>query len=117
MAEKKQLLALHQQRIQSHLNEKKKEAMECYTKSLNERPQIVSLGIHYINGIFQFVFGILQLHRVRKCLQKLVRVLYKDRHHTLNSFKHSQDEDPDFVVHRLNTISRTAEESLKMLDR
>jgi len=42
-AEKKQLLALHQQRIQSHLNEKKKEAMECYTKSLNERPQIVSV--------------------------------------------------------------------------
>jgi len=42
-AERKQLQAVHGQRVQSHLNERKKEAMECYTRGLNERPQIVSL--------------------------------------------------------------------------
>ena len=34
LAEKKQLLAVHQQRVLSHINERKKEAMECFTTSL-----------------------------------------------------------------------------------
>ena len=34
VAEKKQLLAVHQQRVLSHINERKKEAMECFTSSL-----------------------------------------------------------------------------------
>lgn len=37
-AEKRQLVSLHQQRVMAHINEKKRDAMECYTKSLNMNP-------------------------------------------------------------------------------
>ena len=67
-AEKRQIQAMHQQRVISRINQKKKMAMNCYTKALNE-PSPNS-------------------HVVQKCLQKLLRALHKDRHHTIQHFRH-----------------------------
>lgn len=41
-AEKHQLVAMHQQRVMAHINQRKKEAMTCYTQALNENPPNVS---------------------------------------------------------------------------
>lgn len=37
-AEKHQLVAMHQQRVLAHINQRKKEAMTCYTTALNDSP-------------------------------------------------------------------------------
>merc|ERR1712080_89301 len=37
-AEKRQIQAMHQQRVISRINQKKKLAMNCYTRALNEAP-------------------------------------------------------------------------------
>ncbi|KAG8240589.1 Amyloid-like protein 2 [Homalodisca vitripennis] len=37
-AEKHQLVAMHQQRVMAHINQRKKEAMMCYTQALNDSP-------------------------------------------------------------------------------
>lgn len=37
-AEKHQLAAMHQQRVLAHINQRKKEAMACYTQALNDQP-------------------------------------------------------------------------------
>lgn len=37
-AEKHQLAAMHQQRVLAHINQRKKEAMTCYTQALNDMP-------------------------------------------------------------------------------
>ena len=67
-AEKRQLQAMHQQRVISMINQKKKVSMNCYTKALNDNAP--------------------NTHRVQKCLQKLLRALHKDRHHTIQHFRH-----------------------------
>lgn len=41
-AEKHQLFAMHQQRVNAHINHRKKEAMNCYVFALNENPPNVS---------------------------------------------------------------------------
>jgi hypothetical protein len=43
-AEKHQLVAMHQQRVMAHINERKKEAMGCYTQALNDNPPNVSIS-------------------------------------------------------------------------
>ena len=67
-AEKRQLQAMHQQRVISQINQKKKLSMTCFTNSLNQSPP--------------------NTHRVQKCLQKLLRALHKDRHHTIQHYRH-----------------------------
>lgn len=67
-AEKHQLAAMHQQRVLAHINQRKKEAMSCYTQALNEQPP--------------------NTHRVQKCLQKLLRALHKDRAHAIAHYRH-----------------------------
>lgn len=42
-AEKHQLFAMHQQRVNAHINHRKKEAMNCYVFALNENPPNVSI--------------------------------------------------------------------------
>lgn len=42
-AEKHQLVAMHQQRINAHINQRKKDAMNCYTRALNDDSPNVSL--------------------------------------------------------------------------
>lgn len=37
-AEKHQLVAMHQQRVTAHINQRKREAMLCYTQALNDSP-------------------------------------------------------------------------------
>ncbi len=77
-AEKRQLQAMHQQRVISMINQKKKMAMSCYTKALNENAP--------------------NTHRVQKCLQKLLRALHKDRHHTIQHFRHLLETSLDQVI-------------------
>lgn len=42
-AEKHQLVAMHQQRVMAHINQRKREAMMCYTQALNDSPPNVSI--------------------------------------------------------------------------
>ena len=57
-AEKRQLQAMHQQRVISMINQKKKMAMACYTKALNENTP--------------------NTHRVQKCSQHFfIQLLHK----------------------------------------
>merc|ERR1719367_494453 len=103
-AEKRQLLAMHQQRVISRINQRKKEAMQCYTNSLNKSPP--------------------NTHRVQKCLQKLLRSMHKDRHHTIQHFKHlletnmdQADREKEITIEHLADIDRLVNESLQMLTR
>jgi amyloid beta A4 protein len=103
-AEKRQLLAMHQQRVISRINQRKKEAMQCYTNSLNKSPP--------------------NTHRVQKCLQKLLRSMHKDRHHTIQHYKHlletnmeQADREREITIEHLADIDRLVNESLQMLAR
>merc|ERR1712025_1269219 len=103
-AEKRQLLAMHQQRVISRINQRKKEAMQCYTNSLNKSPP--------------------NTHRVQKCLQKLLRSMHKDRHHTIQHYKHlletnmeQADREREITIEHLADIDRLVNESLQMLSR
>ena len=102
--EKRQLSAVHQQRVLAAINEKKREAMTCYTDSLNENPP--------------------NTHRIQKCLEKLLRALHKDRHHSISHFRHLLNISPnqaqrekDATIQHLNDIDRLTNQSLQMLDR
>ncbi|XP_048521559.1 amyloid-beta-like protein isoform X1 [Dendroctonus ponderosae] len=103
-AEKHQLAAMHQQRVLAHINQRKKEAMSCYTQALNESPP--------------------NTHRVQKCLQKLLRSLHKDRAHAISHYRHllagsieaAAREQPS-VLERLTDIDRTVNQSMQMLKR
>ncbi|CAD1470233.1 unnamed protein product [Heterotrigona itama] len=65
-----------------------------------------------------------QIHRIQKCLQKLLRALHKDRHHTIAHYKHlldssleqAQREKPATLEH-LAEIDRITNQSLLMLER
>jgi amyloid beta A4 protein len=102
-AEKKQLVNLHQQRVLNHINEKKKLAMECYSKSLNTNPP--------------------KAQRVQKCLERLIRALEKDRVHTVNHYKHllntnleQASKEKALTLDHLQDISHSLNQSLIMLD-
>ncbi|EEB14211.1 conserved hypothetical protein [Pediculus humanus corporis] len=103
-AEKHQLVAMHQQRVMAHINQRKKEAMTCYTQALNENPP--------------------NAHRVQKCLQKLLRCLHKDRHHTIAHYKHllsssfeQAEREKSITLEHLTDIDRMVNQSLQMLQR
>lgn len=103
-AEKHQLTALHQQRIVAHINEMKREAMTCYTRALAEKQP--------------------NTHKVQKCLQKLLRALNKDRHHTVSHYKHllnsdyeAADRERDATLQHLSDLERMVNQSLNMLAR
>nr|CAI5867932.1 unnamed protein product [Callosobruchus analis] len=103
-AEKHQLAAMHQQRVLAHINQRKKEAMACYTQALNDIPP--------------------NTHRVQKCLQKLLRALHKDRAHAISHYRHllansaeaAAREQPR-TLERLTDIDRTVNQSMQMLRR
>ncbi|XP_071529165.1 amyloid-beta-like protein isoform X2 [Panulirus ornatus] len=103
-AERHQLTALHQQRIVAHINEMKREAMTCYTRALAEKQP--------------------NTHRVQKCLQKLLRALNKDRHHTVSHYKHllnsdyeAADRERDSTLQHLSDLEHMVNQSLNMLAR
>ncbi|XP_011502906.1 PREDICTED: beta-amyloid-like protein [Ceratosolen solmsi marchali] len=103
-AEKHHLSAMHQQRVQETVKQRNGEAMSCYTAALNEIPP--------------------NEHRIQKCLQKLLRALHKDRHHTIAHYKHlldssleqAQKEKPATLEH-LTDIDRITNQSRLMLER
>ncbi|KAL1138515.1 hypothetical protein AAG570_008578 [Ranatra chinensis] len=103
-AEKHQLVAMHQQRVMAHINQRKKEAMTCYTQALNDSP--------------------INTHRVQKCLQKLLRALHKDRHHTISHYRHllsssleQAEREKAMTLEHLVDIDHMVNQSLQMLDR
>ena len=71
--------AMHQQRVISQINQKKKLSMTCYTNALNS-----------LSGDDEELDGP-AARRVQKCLQKLLRALHKDRHHTIQHYRHILD--------------------------
>ncbi|XP_050100655.1 amyloid-beta-like protein isoform X2 [Anopheles aquasalis] len=107
-SEKHQLAAMHQQRVLAHINQRKREAMTCYTQALTEQPP--------------------SSHRVEKCLQKLLRALHKDRAHALSHYRHllgsggtggleaAASERPR-TLERLVDIDRAVNQSMAMLKR
>lgn len=44
-AEKHQLAAMHQQRVLAHINQRKREAMTCYTQALTEQMPNVCISM------------------------------------------------------------------------
>jgi amyloid beta A4 protein len=104
-AERRQLQAMHQQRVISQINQKKKLSMTCFTNALNARPAP-------------------NAHRVQKCLQKLLRALHKDRHHTIQHYRHllessfeQAEREREVTIDHLADIDRLVNESLEMLAR
>lgn len=48
-AEKHQLAAMHQQRVLAHINQRKREAMTCYTQALTEQiPNVCKIRYFFI---------------------------------------------------------------------
>lgn len=103
-AEKRQIISIHQQRVMSIINMRKKSAMDCYTKSLEQT--------------------IPKTKKIEKCLEKLLRALEKDRMHTLHHFKHLLNsftkqalKDKDAMLDHLTDLIKMANQSIQMLDR
>merc|ERR1719400_290384 len=78
--------------------------MNCYTAALNKNPPIT--------------------HREQKCLQKLLRSMHKDRHHTIQHYRHlleinmeQADREREITIEHLADIDRLVNESLQMLSR
>lgn len=78
--------------------------MKCYTNSLNAIP--------------------VSYPKVRECLEKLLRALHKDRHHTLAHYKNmvettpaKADQQKEVTLQHLTDIDRIVNESLSLLDR
>ncbi|XP_014669092.1 PREDICTED: amyloid beta A4 protein-like [Priapulus caudatus] len=74
-AEKRQVVAVHQQRVEARINDNKRVAMETYRQALVQIPP--------------------QAHKILKALQKYMRAEEKDRTHSVNHFKHLKRTDPE----------------------
>lgn len=103
-AKKRQVIAMHQQRVMSILNMRKKAAMDCYTNALEQQPA--------------------RTRRIEKCLEKLLRAFEKDRMHTLHHFRHMLSSftkqalaDKESLLDHLDDLIKMANQSLSMLDR
>lgn len=66
----------------------------------------------------------LQTHRVQKCLQKLLRSLHKDRHHTITHYRHllmtsveQAERERAITLEHLVDIDHMVNQSLQMLER
>lgn len=66
----------------------------------------------------------LQTHRVQKCLQKLLRSLHKDRHHTITHYRHllmtsveQAEREKAITLEHLVDIDHMVNQSLQMLER
>ena len=102
-AEKRQIISMHQQRVMSIINSRKKSAMDCYTQSLEHTPP--------------------KTRKIEKCLEKLLRALEKDRMHTLHHFKHLLNsfakqalKDKEAMLDHLTDLIKMANKSIQMLD-
>lgn len=103
-AEKKQLLSMHQQRVMTIINMRKKSSMDCFTQSLDQKPP--------------------KTKRIEKCLEKLLRALDKDRTHTLHHFRHLLTSntkqalrEKEAMLDHLENLIRMGNQSIQMLQR
>ncbi|KAK2190800.1 hypothetical protein NP493_68g04015 [Ridgeia piscesae] len=104
-AEKKQLIAIHQQRVQAKLNVKKRHSMEHYMAVLTEpKPDAA---------------------KILKALKHYLRVEEKDRVHSINHYKHVRDTenaDAAEVVRQrtmthLKILTQRIQQAIDMLSR
>lgn len=58
-AEKHQLAAMHQQRVLAHINQRKREAMICYTQSLTEMPPNVRVTFFKLVKVLKITIDII----------------------------------------------------------
>lgn len=103
-AAKRQMSAMHQQRILSIINMRKKNAMDCYTAALDQPTP--------------------KTKKIEKCLEKLLRALEKDRRHTLNHYRHLLNsnlkqavKEKENMLEHLDSLNHIANQSFGMLDR
>ena len=103
-AEKRQLLSMHQQRVMTVINLRKKSAMDCFTQSLDQIPP--------------------KPKKIEKCLEKLLRALEKDRTHTLHHYRHLLNtntrlalKEKESMLDHLDNLIRMGNQSIQMLDR
>lgn len=104
LAEKKQLVALHQQRVQAELNDKKRHAMEHYMEVLTNPNSDAA--------------------RILKALKHYVKNEQKDRMHTVNHYKHLMDTDASEAnavrqqtLDHLHIIDQRIQQAIDMLNR
>lgn len=61
-AEKHQLAAMHQQRVLAHINQRKREAMTCYTQALTEQIPNVCVCVQMQSMDRTLFFSVLNFH-------------------------------------------------------
>ena len=102
--QKRQLIDLHQQRIEVRLNDRKRESMDAYLDAIQEtHPRVTKL---------------------LSSLEKYIRAEEKDRQHSLNRYRHllnsdadaAEQEEPSVTAH-LRDLDQRINESMKMLQR
>jgi len=76
-AERRQLAALHEQRVMSRFQSKKKNSISCLTKALKKTPQ--------------------NLHRIRLCAEKVMKALHKERNHAIKQFRRLAQTSPEIA--------------------
>lgn len=104
VAEKKQLVALHQQHVQGMFNKKKRELMEQLASELEEDEPRTSKVLSY--------------------LKLYIRTEEKDRLHSVNHYEHLRDTDPEEAIRirhsvqeHLKLITKRIEQAIDMLKR
>jgi len=102
--EKKQLTALHQQRVQAELNEKKQRSLDLYVETLDDDSNDAS--------------------SILKALKQYVKTMQKDRMHTVNRHRHLEESDPEEaessrpqMAERLRGIDQQLTDALALLNR
>jgi len=110
IAEKKQLVAIHQQKIQGSLNEKKRKALDEYIKSL-QNPDLERMNDK-------------EMKIILKSLSRYIKTEKKDSEHTIKHYEHLKNTEPAEaeritrqVVDHLKTCEERINQSLSMLNR
>ncbi|XP_067676161.1 amyloid-beta precursor-like protein [Haliotis asinina] len=92
LAEKKQIVALHQQHIQGDLNKRKREAIEKFQNALQEEKR--------------------DPHKILRYLRAYFRAEEKDKMHTVNHYQHVKYTEPA----ELKRIRPHYKEHIKLID-
>lgn len=113
IAEKKQLVAIHQQKIQGTLNERKRKAMDEYMKSLQNPEMEKNQGIEEKD-----------INEIMKTLRRYIKTEKKDCEHTIKHYEHLKNTEPAEadrisrqVVDHLKICEERINQSLAMLNR
>ncbi|XP_023345974.1 amyloid-beta-like protein isoform X2 [Eurytemora carolleeae] len=104
-AERRQLVAMHQQRVIARFGERKDKALICYKEALDQTP--------------------FNVHRIKKCLQKVLKSLHKERNHAILQFRRLVDEggveiakkEIATTIQQLKDIDTSIEDNLNMLSK